>query len=202
MAATAERFQRQSRRARGFSLIETMLAIGVLSIGVMSLVTLIPFATRNDYRSRIDTTATFVAMRELEQMTAQPFQLVTGFLDAQDGNGTSVRVSLSCSNWVNATTPPVAPVPPCDFGALVDANGNIDFTQNATAVPADFRRDYILTQSANNNTPKVNQGTYDVRWHVFYNANAVRTIVIAARPRGNWPGTTTFPANLRAVQMK
>src|SRR3970040_1139522 len=132
MAADKARSQPRFRRALGFSLIETMLAIGVLSIGVMGLATLIPYATRNDYRSRIDTTATFVSLRELEQMTPQPFQLVTGFTDARDGPGTSVRVSLSCSNWVSATAPPLPPTPPCSFGALLDANGNINFTQAAT----------------------------------------------------------------------
>lgn len=170
----------------------------------MSLVTLIPYATRSDYRSRIDTTATFVAMREMEQILAQPFALVPNFTDAGDGfvgtpgggycsnpqAGGRCRVIVTCSPA------------PCAAGANVDANDNIDFSQAAADVPAGFRRDYTIAQSDTANNPKVNYGVYDVRWRVSVDANNVRTIVLAARPRGNWPGTTTFPANMRVVQMK
>ncbi|MBI4463575.1 MAG: prepilin-type N-terminal cleavage/methylation domain-containing protein [Acidobacteria bacterium] len=188
----------------GFSLIETMFAIAILGIGVMSLVTLIPYATQNDYRSRIDTTATFVATRELEQILAQPFQLVPNFTDAGDGftgtpgGGYCLNPQTGGRCRVIVTCTPL----PCSAGANVDGNGNIDFSQAPGAVPAGFRRDYTIAQSAAANNPKVNFGVYDVRWRISINANGVRSVVLAARPKGNWPGTTTFPANLRVVQMK
>ena len=176
---------RKSGGSEGFTLVETMIAIVILAVGVMSLATLIPYATRNDYRSRIDTTATFVAMRQLEQMLAQPYK-VTSFTSEEDGNGNTVAINVSCG------------APGCAAGATV-IGGLISF---AGAAPAGYGRTYAIPASGVAGAPKINEGTYDVRWNVSQNANGIRTILIAARPVGNHPGATTLPANLRAVKMK
>ena len=60
---------------QGFSMVEAVVAIAMLGMGILSLVSLIPFAIKDDYRTRIDTTATFVAMREMEQILANPSAL-------------------------------------------------------------------------------------------------------------------------------
>lgn len=188
MRKNSEQDYGKPRGSKGFTLVETILAIALLGIGVMSLVTLIPYATRNDYRSRMDTTATFIATRQLEQMLAQPYS-VTSFTSAADGAGNTANITVSCG------------APGCDAGAAV-AGGLIDFSQAAGSVPAGYRRVYTIPQSGVAGSPKINQGTYDVRWHVDQNANGIRTILLAVLPVGNPPGTTTIPANLRAVKMK
>ncbi|MBI1955315.1 MAG: hypothetical protein HYS38_02875 [Acidobacteria bacterium] len=162
-----------------------MIAIVILAVGVMSLATLMPYATRNDYRSRMDTTATFIAARQLEQMLAQPYN-VTNFTSEEDGDGNTANITVSCG------------APGCDAGTTV-VGGLISFTG---AAPAGYGRIYTIPASGVVGAPKINGGTYDVRWHVSQNANGVRTILIAARPQGNQPGATTLPANLRAVKMK
>ncbi|MBI4460656.1 MAG: hypothetical protein HY648_11435 [Acidobacteria bacterium] len=172
----------------GFTLVETLLAMSLLVVGVVGLATLIPYATQNDLRSRIDTSATFIAMRELEQIVAQPF-LVTNFTDAKDAAGNSVLVSLNCGTA------------PCSDGARL-VEGLIDFTQPYADVPAGYRRVYQILPSADSATPKVNHGIYEIRWNISENASGARTIVIASRPRGNNPGATAVPANLRAVRMR
>ena len=182
----------RTNQTKGFTLVETMIAIAVLAIGVMSLATLIPYATRNDYRSRMDTTATFIATRQLEQMLAQPYNVVS-FTGAADGAGSSAAITASCG------------APGCDAGAAVVTVGGvvlIDFSQAAGSVPAGYRRVYTIPASGVAGAPKINGGAYDVRWRVSQNANAVRTILIAARPVGDHPGATALPANLRAVKMK
>ena len=178
-----------------------MIAIAVLAIGVMSLATLIPYATRNDYRSRMDTTATFIATRQLEQMLAQPYSVTSFTSDDEDGDGLTTDITVSCG------------APGCNAGAAVVTVGGvvlIDFSQAAGSVPAGYRRVFTIPASGVAGAPKINGGTYDVRWHVDHTATdpvtgdltGVRTILIAALPVGNPPGTTTLPANLRAVKMK
>lgn len=189
--------------ARGFTLIETLLAIGLLAVGVMGLATLIPFAARNDYRARIDTTATFLATQQLEQMLAQPWTAATPecptpppacYLAAADGNGFPAIVFLTDADVTDTT----------GTGAALDpATGTIDFDQDPALVPDGYRRVYTIAQSLDDTAPKVNYGTYDIRWNVYESgATGIRTIVIAARPVGDLPGTTNLPANLRVVRMK
>ena len=182
---SAPQGHKKSRESKGFSMVETMIAIVILAVGVMSLATLMPYATQNDYRSRMDTTATFIAARQLEQMLAQPY-IVTNFTSAADGAGNTANIIVSCG------------APGCAAGATV-VGGLISF---AGAAPNGYGRIYTIPASGVAGSPKVNGGTYDVRWNVSQNASGVRTILIAARPQGNQPGTTSLPANLRAVKMK
>jgi len=176
---------RRSREgSRGFSLLEVLMAIGVLTVGVISLAMLIPFATRNDYRSRIDTTATFIAMRHLEQMMAQSYSSAS-FLDAVDNPAVNPSQNISLTAG----------------GAQLDASGNIDFTQPQAALPAGYWRLYTIAPGAGGGT-KVNAGTYEIRWNVAVNANGVKTFVVAVMTTSPLPGTTPVPANVRAVQMR
>lgn len=191
---SAAQSHRKSRGSKGFTLVETILAIAILAIGVMSLATLIPYATRNDYRSRMDTTATFIATRQLEQMLAQPFTVVS-FTSAADGStATPPSITVSCSN------PPPTPPATCSAGAAL-VSGRINFSQAAGSVPAGYRRVYTIPPGVAG-APKINGGTYDVRWNVAQNANGVRTIIIGARPVGNQPGATSVPINLVVTKMR
>lgn len=186
------------RQERGFTLIETMLAVGLLAVGVMSLAMLIPYATRNDYRSRIDTTATFIAARELEQILAQPFS-ATSFTDAADGRDTAPPGGY-CRNAANSGGGITCGINLAAGGATL-VSGQIDFTQDAALVPSGYRRTYTIAASADNERPKINAAPYDVRWNIAVN-NGIKTITIAARPLGDLPETTPLPVNLRAVKMK
>ncbi len=178
--------------SRGFTLIETMFAIGILTVGVMSVVTLIPFTTGNDYRSRIDTTATFVAMRQLEMLVQQPFDRVN-FADGAD------NINVIDTDTTDAV----------GTGAAL-VGGMIDFSQAEVDVPAGYRRTFTLAQAAAGSL-KANWGDYEVRWNVFQNAAGVKKFVVgaqlnaavvAAQSGAPLPSVTTVPANVRAVVMK
>ncbi len=97
-AQSVER-QKWSRQkgSRGFTLMEVLFAIGILSVGVMGLAVMVPFATENDYRSRVDTTATFVALRQLEQILAQPPGVVS-FTDGSDNPGLNAPVLVNVTD--------------------------------------------------------------------------------------------------------
>ena len=209
MQQSGIRIKRPNRGERGFSLVEVIVAIAVLSVGVLSLARLVPFATRTDYGARTDSTATFIAMREMEQILAQPWTLSAPcgamaapcFTDAQDDAGTSVAVNLACT----------CASAPCTGNAgapFVAGTETINFS--AVAV-AGYRRTYTINQSAVAGTVKVNQGLYDIRWHITCNrygsgpggnGAGLRKIVVAARPVGNMPGMIAIPAHVQALKMK
>jgi len=204
------RDNRLRRSERGFSLVEAIIAIAVLSVGVLSLARMIPFATRTDYGARTDSTATFIAMRQMEQILAQPWSLFSPcgatpapcFTDAQDDAGTSVVVNLACTC---ATTP-------CSgtAGAPLTGIGLIDFS---AAAVAGYRRIYTINNVASGGAVKVNQGQYDVRWNITcnlygeggaWNGAGLYNITVAARPlgAGTSQGMISIPAHVRAVKME
>jgi len=186
-----------NRSTRGFSLLEAIVAIAVLSIGVLSLARLVPFATRTDYGARTDSTATFIAMRQLEQMLAQPWN-VTSFTDAADDASTTATVNMACN---------------CGGGPCTGGNAGAPFVTGAEVINFNagpvtgYRRLYTINNSAAAGTVKVNQGVYDVRWHITCNEYGVGNaglwkFTVAAKPIGNVPGMVGLPANVQAVKMK
>ena len=201
--------ERWNRSDRGFSLVEAIVAIAVLSIGVLSLARLVPFATRTDYGARTDSTATFIAMRQLEQMMAQPWTLVTAcgatpapcFTSAADGAGATSVVNLACT----------CAGAPCTGNAGAPFVGATETINFSAAAVAGYRLIYTISQSATAGTVKVNQGVYDVRWHItcnnygiggVSNGAGLKKIVVAARPVGTVPGMIAVPAHVQAVKMK
>ena len=202
MEQSAVRSNPINRGSRGFSLAESMVAIAVLSIGVLSLAQLIPFATRIDYGARTDSTATFVAMREMEQILAQPWS-VTSFTDAADDAGNTATVNLACTCMPTpcaGTAPTAAPLLPA---------GTINFSIQPP--PPGYSCTYAINETPVAGSVKVNRGAYDVRWHITcqryglggtWNGAGFYNIVVAARPVGNVPGMIAIPAHVRAVKMK
>src|SRR6266404_4369427 len=65
----------------GFTMLEMILACAVLMVGIAAVVELVPASLRTSVNNRLDTMATVVAQRELDQMLAQPLTS-TAFLDA------------------------------------------------------------------------------------------------------------------------
>lgn len=150
-----------------------MLACSVLMIGVVSVVQLVPASLKTSVDNRLDTMATVVAQRELDQMLTQPLS-ATSFSDA-DGH----TVSLGGAG---------AP------GANVVMNGQsatIDFSSPVSSVPAGFSAIYVDL-----NDP--NLTSFELRWAVFSEMNGgtvvSRRIIIGCR-RAN-SNTTVFPVTL------
>ena len=60
-------------REGGFSLVELMVALVVLSIGVLALAQLFPQASRGEQASRMLTTANYYAQEKVEELSALPW---------------------------------------------------------------------------------------------------------------------------------
>lgn len=185
----------RQKRSRGFTLMEVLFAIVILSVGVMGLAAVVPFATENDYRSRVDTTATFVAMRQMEQILAQPSGVVS-FTDGSDNPGVNVPIVVNVTDLNTADL--------VGSGAPLDANGNIDFTVALGLIAPGYARIYGVAPTPVNpdSNVRVNMGRYDVRWNIYQNASGIKTIIVAAQLSPLPAGANFLPANLRAVQMR
>jgi prepilin-type N-terminal cleavage/methylation domain-containing protein len=96
------------QRQRGFTVIEAMIAMGILSVALSGLALSIPVAIQANNRNRVDTQATMIAQRELEQFIARP--VASGSFTDVDGN--SVTISA---------------------GGAPLASGKIDFSQTAVS---------------------------------------------------------------------
>ncbi len=185
----------RQKRSRGFTLMEVLFAVGILSVGVMGLAIMVPFATENDYRTRVDTTATFVALRQLEQILAQPPGVVS-FTDGSDNPGLNAPILVNVTDLNTADL--------VGSGAPLDANGNINFAVAPGVVAPGYARIYgIAATPVNpNSNVRVNTGRFDVRWNIYQNANGIKTVIVAAQLTPLPAGANFLPANVRAVQMR
>ena len=175
---------------RGASLIELMIAMLVLAIGLGALTTLIAACMITDNRNSKDTSATLLAQKVIEE------------LSAQNTNSTNVVILTDCAgnNWTIPSTQGAAA--PSGQGAALATSagspyyGGIDFTQSIGAVPAGFSMQYVDCNA--NGT----QTTYDVRWNVMtVTANSTRLITSSARQLNTARDGLHYaiPVTLRAV---
>jgi len=156
---------RHRRKQSGFSVLEMILASAILMVGIVSVVQLVPASLNSSVGNRLDTMATVVCQRELDQMLSQPLS-VNSFQD--EGQ----TISLG-----GAGSP----------GASVLMSGQsvvIDFSLGATP-PAGFS----ATMLADPNVPT--SPSFELRWAVFpqlsNGAVVGRRIVIGCR-RANGGG--------------
>ncbi len=106
---------------RGFSLLEALIALGVMAVGVLSLATLFPLATNANIVARESTYATLLAAQKLEELRARAWAF-----DA-DGRRASDPVLLSA-----------------DGSDHVDRTGRAIAGDPAAGTPAFARRWFIL----------------------------------------------------------
>src|ERR1700732_4819938 len=71
--------RRAKRRSRqcGFSILEMLLASVIMMVGIISVVQLVPASLQLNSNNRLDTMATVIAQRELDQMVSQPLWQVS-----------------------------------------------------------------------------------------------------------------------------
>src|SRR5260370_19069097 len=138
------------RRQRGFSILEMVLASAILMVGIVSVVQLVPASLQSSVGNRMDTMATAVAQRELDQMLSQPVNLTPPSFTDRDGN----IISLGSP------------------GASVLMSGQsvvVDFSPSAVP-PAGFSTTY-----KDPNDP--NAPSFELRWAVFPVVNSNGTVV-------------------------
>jgi len=172
-------------------LIELMIAMFVLATGLGALTTLIVACMTNDNRNSKDTSATLLAQKVVEELSAQ---------NTNAANTSVILTDCAGNSWTIPSTQGAAA--PSGQGAALATSassiyyGGIDFTQSPGSVPAGFSMQYV--DCSTNGT----QTTYDVRWNVMsVTANSTRLITASARQRGSISDGLHYaiPVTLRAV---
>src|SRR5207302_10042702 len=134
---------RQTRRtktgnmARGFSLIEVMIATVVLVVGLLGGIAVIAVATANDGRSKLHSTAILLAQSTMEKIAAIP---------AAAGNTQTTLTDCAGTPHTIET----AVLAPGGGPALIDTGafaGTIDFSQ---ATVANYSRVYVTCSTGAN----------------------------------------------------
>lgn len=166
--------------ASGFSMIELVFAIGVLSVAVVGGLAMVVFGIARNGSTRMDTTATNVAQTVLEDLATNipntnpiPAPTITDCA----GNVLPVQTAIGGSNL------------------KPDGSGDIDFQQPAVA---GYQMNY--TVCGNNGL----RATYDVRWRVEAAGGSAwgKLVTVAARqPLSVQNGQMMFvpPVTLRTI---
>ena len=185
----------KATRQAGFSLLEFLIAMTVLTIGVGGLLPLLLASITLDKKAAGDTTAVMVAEVVLEQMSSQ-----------SSTSGALPNPMQDC-----ATPPNSWNVSEADAivgagsggayggnGAQLTNQGTIDWTQAYAAIPAGYAMRYVAC-STTNDTPV----TYEVRWDVIStsSSDSTKMIVISARPQiaQAWALGYVAPINMRTI---
>ena len=140
----------QWRGQAGFSILEMIIASAIMMVGIISVVQLVPVSLQLNSANRLDTLATVIAQRELDQMLMQPLS-VNAFTDTANQ-----VISLGGAGS------PGAPV-------FLDSQGaeEIDFT--AAPVPG-----FFIAAYKDPNDP--NGATCELRWAVIPQVSAGRVV--------------------------
>ena len=183
----------RKRREHGVTLIELMIAMLIFAIGLTAITGLIILAINTNNRNAKDTTATLLAQKVIEQISAinpaspnvvtitdcagTSHSIYTSDGAAPSGSGANLVTSSSSVNY-----------------------GAIDQTQSFSAIPTGYSM-YYVDCSASGGT----QTTYDVRWNIMtLRSGSTRLVTASARPTASNAGLLggrlfAIPVNLRAI---
>ncbi|HET9307286.1 MAG TPA: prepilin-type N-terminal cleavage/methylation domain-containing protein [Candidatus Sulfotelmatobacter sp.] len=184
---------------QGFSLLEFLIAMVVLTIGVGGLLPLLLASITLDKKAAGDTTAVMVAEVVLEQMSSAGSNF-TGVLPnpLQD-------CAAPPNSWnIDMTSNPAGGLgtgsggPNGGNGANLTNQGAIDWTQDYATIPAGYAMRYVAC-STTNDTPV----TYEVRWDVIRtsSSDSTKMVVVSARPmiQQAWSLGVIAPINMRSI---
>jgi Tfp pilus assembly protein PilV len=180
---------RKKKSGEGFSLMETMVALGVMTIAMLGGLAMVSVGIQRNSSLRTDTTATNVAQTVLEEIAS---------LKPNANPAAPPTISDCATNLPINTAVGGAPVWGPAPGVPGVNPGDIDFTQ---AVVPGYQANYLMC------APGGFQITYDVRWRIDAVAAAGGTnwgklVTVAARQPltvRNGAGAYSPPVTLRTV---
>jgi type II secretory pathway pseudopilin PulG len=175
--------KRHRRPDAGITMIETLMAAGILVIGAVGMLSLIVTAIATNNRNKMDSTQTMLAESILEQINST---------FTANGPGTSTLVDCAGTTWTIDTT-----VNGGSTGAAI-SGASIDFSQ--TNPPSGWYMNYAINTPCSSTGALL--GTYDVRWHLDQiGTTQTYLITVSARLKGHGEGNEFFslPVTLRGM---
>jgi Tfp pilus assembly protein PilV len=171
-----------SRRQRGISLIELMIAMAVLMVGVLGSMVPVVMAIGANGRNRQQSNSTVIAQMIEEKIMSVPASQPQ-VLQITDCTGVAQNI-----NTAGAAAP--------GAGAAL-ANGMADYSQalNSAGAPAGY---YVLYTNCGTNG---RQSVFDVRWNIVSVSPFVNLVTVSAKLRGNGTDlkTFSFPVTIRSM---
>jgi prepilin-type N-terminal cleavage/methylation domain-containing protein len=174
------RTPRAQKMARGFSLIELMIAMTVLAVGLLGGIVVIAVATANNGQSKLHTTAATMAESTMEKIIATPKKAT--------GAAFQTQISDCAGNTFVVSTAP--------GGSQVITNGafagSVDFSQSP--VP-NYSMRYVMCSAGAG-------VTYDVRWRIEAGPTlSTQLVTVSAKSITGGPSAQlTLPFTLRQVR--
>jgi prepilin-type N-terminal cleavage/methylation domain-containing protein len=178
------RLARKKSGAGGFSLVELLIAMVVLSVGLLGGIGVICVATANNGRSRLNTTATTLAESTMERIAA---------ISARASGTDAVTAMTDCKGNTFTINTLLGGPPLVDAGAF--GGVQVSFSQ---AADAGYSMQYVVCSSG--------QGVpYEVRWHIDSGPTpSTQVVTVSAKALRNGATTPTAifsrPVTLRSLR--
>lgn len=174
-------------------LLELLAAISILAVGLAGLMILLVGTMSADGKASGDTSSTMVAEHVMEQISAQPANATgaAALLQWADCTGANHTINTLGSAQGAGSGGSYG-----GNGARLTASGTVDWSQNYSAVPTDYKMQYVACGAGGRRT------IYDVRWDVVTITSFSRMVVVSARPAGATSSSGlryVVPAQLRTV---
>lgn len=147
----------------GMTLIELMIAMFVLTVGLLGSMVLITSGMQTNTRSRTDTTGAVLNQQVIEEFATLKNYPKTGTVKIWDctiGNNTT---DYHLASLVEAASPNGA-------GAALDSQGNIDWTQAAPTLANSTTTGYAMRYTT------CSGDIYEVRWNVMQVGNNTASV--------------------------
>jgi prepilin-type N-terminal cleavage/methylation domain-containing protein len=165
--------------SRGFSLIETMIAMAVLAVGLLGGIAVIVVATANDGRSKLHSTAVTMAENIMEKIVAIPQNAV--------GTAAETKATDCAGNTFMIETAPGGS-DPINSGAFA---GSIDFSKPPVA-------NYSMVYATCSTGTSVG---YDIRWRIDAGpTRSTQLVTVSAKPLVAGAAQLTLPFTLRQLR--
>jgi Tfp pilus assembly protein PilV len=170
-------------KQRGASLIEILVAMVVLTVGLVGSIALVAAAIGSNARSKSDSTSAALVHMFIGQISAVPISGPSPTVTDCAGNTSAIGTAGS----------------PSGNGANLAADGTIDFTQQFSTVPVGYGVQYTVC-----NTSTGAQTLYDVRWNITTTPSRKEELVVvgAQLSGGNSSANARLyapPVNVRTV---
>lgn len=155
---------RARRQQAGFSLMELLIALTMLTIGMAGIAIMVTSAMITDYRNRNDTTASMLSQRVLSRISSVTV------------NSSTLPTITDCKpqTWTIATTAGGASL--VTSYSAPNLIGDIDWTQAYSAVPANYAMQFQTCSGA----------VYEVRWNIAAVSDTTgpyaNQVAVSARP--------------------
>lgn len=159
----------RSKHQRGTSLIELMIAILVLTVGILALAAAIPFAIGMNHGNRQQSNSTVIDQMVLQKIASVP------------AGSTSTTITDCANNTFTVSNIGT----PSGSGGNLQQSGQVDFSQGQGNVGAGYYMNYVACGPA----------TYDVRWNIQTPTNNVKLVTVSAKLQG----ALTMPVTLRGM---